>query len=153
MRSTLLLLIALCTYSLPAQAQVTLNGALTGNYSTLAAAFTAINNGGGSGAVTVTITEDHTLTNTATLLQTGYTVTIQPLGNRIVSGMVNAPLILFNGADNATLQGYSISGPNTLTFSNTHTGIIASALRLQNDASNNIIRYCTFRGGYQREFQ
>lgn len=150
MKSTILsFFIALCSLSFTSQAQVTLSGALTGNYPTLAAAFNAINNGGGSDTVTVTITEDHALTTTAILQQTGYTVTIQPSGNRTISGSMNAPLILFNGADNATLDGIAISGPNTLTISNASTGNVASALRLSNDASNNIIRYCTFQGSSQ----
>jgi PKD repeat protein len=150
-RTTYLMLVSifLAMLAFPAQAQVTLSGDLTGTYPTLAAAFNAINSGGGSGAVTVTITEDHDLAATAVLNQTGYTVTIQPSGNRIVSGAINAPLIRFNGADNATLDGIAISGPNTLTISNYSSGSSASALRLQNDASNNIIRYCTFEGSTQ----
>lgn len=150
MKSTILsFFIALCSLSFTSRAQVTLSGALTGNYPTLSAAFNAINNGGGSDTVTVTITEDHALTTTAILQQTGYIVTIQPSGNRTISGSMNAPLILFNGADNATLDGIAISGPNTLTISNASTGNVASALRLSNDASNNIIRYCIFQGSSQ----
>jgi putative cofactor-binding repeat protein len=153
MKSTILFFfIALCSFSFTAQAQVTLSGALSGNYPTLWGAFETINNGGGSGEVTVTITENHTLTTTAVLQQTGYTVTIQPSGNRTVSGSMNAPLILFNGADNAILDGIALSGANKLTVTNTNTGSAASALRLSNDASNNIIRYCTFQGATRGNF-
>lgn len=134
-------------------AQVTLSGALSGSYPTLDAAFAAINSGGGSGAVTVSITANHTLTTTAALNQTGYTVTIQPSGNRIISGLLNAPLIRFNGADNVTLDGIALSGANTLTISNTSTGGSASALNLQNDASNNIIRFCSFEGSTLDNFK
>jgi hypothetical protein len=55
------------------------------------------------------------------------------------------PLLNFNGADNVIINGLNTGG-NSLTISNTSTSTAAgtSTIRFINDATNNIIRNCTY---------
>ncbi|PZV79741.1 hypothetical protein CLV31_11357, partial [Algoriphagus aquaeductus] len=125
---------------------VTLSGALSGNFTTLAAAFQAINSNSGSGDVTVTIRANTTETSQAVLLQTNYTVTVVPEGNRTVSGNLSTPLVLLNGADNVTIDGLSFDGNNRLTIRNTNTNADANAVRIFGSANNNTVKRCTLEG-------
>ncbi|MFN4973064.1 MAG: hypothetical protein ACK5GX_08540, partial [Bacteroidota bacterium] len=134
--------------------QVTVTGALVGNgtYTTLGAAFTAINGGAQTGAtigISITANTDE-LAATATLNAGAWTsITITPDGARTVTGATTAgnPLINLNGADNVTINGLNTGG-NSLTITNTTVSATAgtSTIRFVNDASSNTITNCTLSG-------
>jgi trimeric autotransporter adhesin len=124
-----------------------------GTYPTLADAFTAINNGTHTGAVTVDIAGNTTEAVSAVLNASGtgaasYTsVTISPSGGaRTVTGAITGHLIDLNGADNVT-----ISGGNNLTIANTALGA-SSTIRFFNDASNNTITQTSLQGSGTASF-
>src|SRR5690349_1935569 len=94
-------------------AQVSVSGALVGNgtYTTLGAAFTAINGGAQTGAtITVNISANTTETGPAVLNTSDWTLlTIRPTATATIGGSSTAAagrgVIEFNGADNVTLDG------------------------------------------------
>lgn len=125
-------------------------------YPTCASAFSAINAGTHTGALSMVISGNTTEPSTGAVLNgsgTGaasYTgITIIPNGNIIVSGLVNGglPLIDLNGADNVTIDGLN-SGGNSLAISNTQASAIAGTgtIRFQADATGNTITNCTLLG-------
>jgi hypothetical protein len=120
---------------------ISLSGALTGEYATLKDAFDAINIGGSSGSIIVTVNNNTTETVQATLNETSYAIQVVPIGNRTIEGNLNSPLILLNGADNVTFNGQTLTGANTLTLRNT-SATTASVIKLLDAASNNTIRKC-----------
>lgn len=129
-------------------AQVTLSGALSGDYADLSPAFAAIQNGGGSGTVHVAVTADITTTETAQLQLTNYEVVIRPVGNRSLTiTAANKPLIHLNGAQHVVIDGVALSGDSTLTLISTATNSTAAVVLLENDAAQNRISNCTIRGG------
>ena len=123
-----------------------------GSYPTLKAAFDAINSGTHTGAITIDIVNSTSESATAELNASGvmassYTsILIQPSGgaSRTITGSIAGPLINLNGADNVTIDGLNTGG-NSLTISNTSTGL-ASAIQFIGDASNNTIQNDTIRG-------
>jgi len=129
-----------------ATGNISLSGALTGEFATLKEAFDAINAGGGSGVVTATVNNNTTETVQALLNQTGYTVQVVPSGNRVIEGNLNMALVLLNSADNVTFDGQSLTGANTLTIRNTSATTAASVIRLLDAASNNTIKSCILEG-------
>jgi hypothetical protein len=125
-------------------------------YSSLRAAFDAINNGLHTGSINIRITANSTETATCTLIPSGtgsafYTdISIQPSGGAartITCGLSNFPLIDLNGADNVTIDGLNTDG-NALTFINTSVAASAgtATIRFVNDASNNKVTNCTIMG-------
>jgi hypothetical protein len=125
-----------------------------GNYTTLKAAFDAINSGAVTGAVTIAIISSTTETATASLNASGTglanysSVLLYATGSGYsISGAIDNPLVTLNGADNVTIDGrVNATGTTTdLIFTNTSTGVAASALRLINSAENNIVRYTTLK--------
>ncbi len=69
-------------------------------------------------------------------------------GGRVTSGDCNGNLIQLNGADRITFDGRE-SGAGSVkewTISNISTDISSSTFNFINDASNNIIKYCTIKG-------
>ncbi|MBN8569311.1 MAG: T9SS type A sorting domain-containing protein [Ignavibacteria bacterium] len=129
------------------------NGGPVTSYATLADAFTAINTGAFTGAITVNIVGNTTETVTATLDSSGngtgssYTsITIQPSGgaSRTITGAFIGHLINLNGADNVTIDGLNTGG-NSLSISNTALGA-SSAIRFILDAKNNTVTNCTITG-------
>lgn len=125
-----------------------------GDYSTLKAAFDAINANGLSGDLFLQVISDVTETAEASLNEwvdcagnTGYTVTVYPTGaTRTISGNIATSLVTLNGADNVTFDGrLDMSGTaNSLVLTNSNTS--GATLKFINDASNNDIQYCTLRG-------
>ncbi|MCC6282717.1 MAG: T9SS type A sorting domain-containing protein [Saprospiraceae bacterium] len=129
-------------------AQVTLSGALSGDYADLSLAFAAIQSGGGSGTVHAAITADITTTETAQLQSTGYQVFICPVGNRTLTiTAANKPLIHLNGTQHVVIDGVALNGDSTLTLISTATNSTAAVVLLENDAIQNRISNCTIRGG------
>jgi len=97
------------------------------DYTTLKAAFDAVNNGTLTGNVTLRIIANTTETTSATLNASGTgsanynTINIYPTAaNLSVTGNMNAPLIDLNGADNVTFDGrINATGTSaSLTISN-----------------------------------
>ncbi len=117
-------------------------------------AFDAINGLGATSNVTLNITTDLTSETGAVSLNPvagGFTVLIQPSGNRIISGSSATALINLNGADSVTIDGLGNptfneqpDGGNSLLIRNTGAGTV---IRLINDASNNIIQNAVIEGG------
>lgn len=120
-------------------------------YTTLKAAFDAINAGTLTGNIILQITSNITETASASLNASGsgsasYTsVTINPGGGaaRTVTGNIATSLLSLNGADNVTVDGLN-SGGNSLTFYNSNTTGVT--ILFTNDATNNIVTKCTVRG-------
>ncbi|MGB3949321.1 MAG: T9SS type A sorting domain-containing protein [Bacteroidia bacterium] len=145
-----------CSLCNVANAQVAVSGSTgaDGAYTTLKAAFDALNaNITQTGnTISITITGNTTETAPAVLNQAlggAWTaLTISPSGGNavIVSGSIPFPLITLNGADNVTIDGLN-TGNNSLTISNTSTSNTGAATILfYNDASNNIIQNSTIEG-------
>ncbi|MFZ4706095.1 MAG: beta strand repeat-containing protein, partial [Bacteroidales bacterium] len=138
-----------------AQGQTTKTvGASGANYSTLKAAFDAINTGAIKGAIILQITGSTSETNTAALNASGtlgssYTsVTIFPtVTGKTISGNMAIPLIQLNGAANVTIDGrVDQTGVKNLVITNTNTGTGSSTIRFVNSAANNTVKYCTIKG-------
>lgn len=153
-RSLLMVFATSITLSLSAQISLTATAATTsGSYSTLKAAFDAINAGTHKGDIFITVTGNTTETATATLNASGSgsanyaSLVMQPGGgsDRTISGNINGGIITLNGADNVTINGLN-SGGNTLTIENSNTGTSASAIIFTNSASNNLVSECSIYG-------
>lgn len=129
-------------------------------YSTVKAAFDAINAGIHQGVITITIACDINEPLSAVLKGSGagpapspsYTrVTMSPAGGPwTVSGaiMPGRPLIDLDGADNVTIDGLSPNEGSLLTLSNTTASATASTstIRFINDAADNRVTRCKIRG-------
>jgi hypothetical protein len=140
-------------------AQTTKTVGASGNYTTLKAAFDAVNTGTIKGAISLQITGNTTETASAVLYQSGYTgaggtsnyssVNIYPVVTGVnITGNLNAAIIDLNSADNITIDGREGATGNSkdLTIINTNTGTSASTIRLYNSAENNTLKYCTIKG-------
>lgn len=127
-------------------------------YATLGAAFTAINSGTHTGAISIDVCGDTSEgTGTAVLNASGsgavsYTsITMSPAGGagRTISGATTAgsPMIDFNGADNVTINGLN-SGGNSLTISNTTNSATSgtSTIRFIGGATGNTITNSNIQG-------
>ncbi|CAF4394811.1 unnamed protein product, partial [Rotaria sp. Silwood2] len=149
---TMIALLFLSSNSFAQNVEVSSGGPVT-SYATIGAAFTAINTGAFTGAITVNIVGNTTELASASLDSSGngtgsnYTsVTVQPSGgaSRTITGAFVGHLINLNGADNVTIDGLNTGG-NTLTISNTALGV-SSAIRFILDAKNNTATNCTITG-------
>jgi hypothetical protein len=129
-----------------------------GNYATLASAFTDVNNGTLTGSIEFQVISNTTETTTAALNASGTgssnysSIVIYPtVANVAISGNLAAPLILFDGADNVTFDGRTNRSGTTvnLTIDNQSTSstVRTSAIFFNNSAENNLVSYCTLKGG------
>ncbi|CAF4694351.1 unnamed protein product [Rotaria sp. Silwood1] len=142
--------LVLSTNGAKAQVNVTPNSV---NYTTLKAAFNAINAGTHTGAITISISGNTTETDSCVINATGVgaasysSITMSPTGGaaRTIQGNVNGNFIVFNGADNFTINGLNTGG-NSLTISNSSASTLASTIRYFDDASNNTITNCIIKG-------
>lgn len=143
--------------SLGGYSQVTKTVGATGaDYTTLKAAFDAVNSGTLTGTITLQVIDNTTETSSAVLNSSGTgsasytTVIIYPtLAGKTISGALNAALIDLNGADNVVIDGrLNQTGAKNLTISNTSTSSTAgtSTIRFINDASSNTIKYANIKG-------
>lgn len=131
-------------------------GATGGDYTTLKAAFDAINSGVLTGTITLQVIDNTTETTTAVLNASGtgsasYTsVIVYPTATgKTISGTVNGALIDLDGADNVVIDGrVNQTGTKNLTISNASVASTAgtSTIRFINDASSNIIKYAYIKG-------
>jgi Ig-like domain CHU_C associated/Secretion system C-terminal sorting domain len=137
-------------------------GTASGDYATLGAAFTAINNGIHKGTITLNIIDNITEGVSAVLNSSGTSggtgtssysaITIQPSGgaSRTISGNIAgvtsnpASLIDLNGADNITINGLNTGG-NSLIFDN-QSRTAASTIRVKGDAANITLKKCIIKG-------
>ena len=155
------IIILLCAISLNTQATspvhvTATSGTTSGDYSTLKAAFDAINNGTHQGDVTIAINASTTETAAAVLnassSPSSYTsVNIYPTATILsISGNLATPLIDLNGADNVTIDGRvnATGSSKDLVITNTSTSSVAgtSTIRFINDACSNVVKYCTLKG-------
>ncbi|MBS1782856.1 MAG: hypothetical protein JSS78_07305, partial [Bacteroidetes bacterium] len=148
----------LATTTSLASAQVSVNPG-SGSYTTLAAAFTAINNGVHTGAITISITNNTSEPNGGAILNysgngsANYTsINISPSGGSFtISGAATAgsPLIDLVGADNVTFNGLNTGG-NALSISNTTASNTSntSTIRFKDGATGNTITNCTVLGSF-----
>ena len=156
MRKSLLSLLAsiavLLCFTLTANAQVDVTPSAA-SYPTLKAAFTAINAGTHTGAVVISISGSTTETDSCVINASGVggasysSITMSPTGGaaRTIQGNINGNFIVFNGADNFTINGLN-SGGNSLTISNSNAGLLATTLRFFDDASGNTVTNCAIKG-------
>lgn len=154
LRLTLMCFIIGATMSIKAQVTVAGSTGADGPYTTLKAAFDAINaNSGQTGnTITISLTGSTTELAPAVLNQpTGgswASLTISPGGGNAITiaGALPFPLIGLNGADNVTIDGLN-NGGNSLTISNPSTDNTgASTLVFYADATNNTVQNCTIEG-------
>jgi len=124
------------------------------DYANLAEAFEDINAGNLTGDIVLEIVGSFTQ-GTATLQPSGYlgnsnytSITIYPTGSGYsISGNVNGPLIVLNGADNITIDGrVNQSGSADLTIYNSGTGTSASTILFTESATGNTIQFCNLKG-------
>jgi len=154
--------LGLLAASLGASAQVDLTataGTLSQSYTTLKAAFDAINLGTHTGTIAIGLSGNTTETATALLNNSGTgaasysAITISPSGGaaRSISGGIAAgsPLIDLSGADNVTIDGLNTGG-NTLTIENTTASASSgtSTIRFIGGATNNTITNCSIKGAF-----
>ncbi len=145
-------LMGICGYS---HAQVTVGAT---PYTTLGAAFTAINAGTHTGAITITISGNTTEASTAILNSSGtgaanYTsISIKPTATATISGNIAGALVKLSGADNVTIDGFIGAGPaRSLTFTNTSTSTSSAIIWLgsasgSDGTTNNVIKNCVITG-------
>ncbi len=125
------------------------------NYTTLKAAFDAINAGTlKTGVITLQIVASTTESASAVLNASGTgssnyaSVIIYPTAACTISTSGNWAAIDLNGADHVTIDGrINMTGTtNSLSITGTNTGNGAAAIRLVNSSENNTIRYCNLSG-------
>ncbi len=142
--------------SLTQPVEVFVAGNFASGYSTLKAAFDAINAGTHKGVITITMNASTTETSSAVLYASGtgsssYTsIYIYPtITGLTITGNLGSPLIDLNGADNVTIDGRvnATGGTVSLVIINTNTsGNSTSAIRFINNATNNTVKYCKIQG-------
>ncbi|MBK7244875.1 MAG: HYR domain-containing protein [Saprospiraceae bacterium] len=128
------------------------------SYTTVKAAFDAINAGTHTGNITLNISGNTSepvggaILNASGSGSSSYTsILIKPTGGaaRTITGAATAglPLIELNGADNITVDGLNTGG-NSLTIDNTTISSTSgtSTLRLQGDATNNLFTNVSING-------
>lgn len=128
-------------------------GTTSGSFSTLSAAFTAINAGTHTGVISITVSANVTESSSASLDSSGnpsgssYTsVSVKPAAGTAVtiSGSIAGYLINLNGADNVTIDGLNTGGAS-LTLQNTSTTSTTGGVRFINDATSNFVKNCTVK--------
>jgi len=157
---TLVLIGGFVFYNTPTHADVSKTvGSSGADYTTLKAAFDAINAGTiNSGVITLQISDNTTETASAVLYQSGYggtssytAIHIYPtVTGKTITGNLAAALIDFNGADNVTIDGRLNANGSTKDLIITNTSASATAgtstIRFINDATNNIVKYSSLKG-------
>jgi len=136
--------------------QVWVSGTLQGEYTSIKAAFDAINLGTHTGAIDIRLKSSTIETASAVLYQSGYdgvssytSVNIYPAVSGLsISGNLAFPLIDLSGADNVIIDGRVNATGTTpdLIITNTSATAGASTIRFVNDASTNVVNYCTIEG-------
>lgn len=146
----------LCSYFSFAQVSVSATAGTTGPtaYTTLGAAFNAINAGTHQGAITVTISASFTETAKDSLVGSGtgtasYTsVLVKPASGTSpeITGVSATALFILNGANNVTVDGSNTTGGTTKNLTITNTDAAGNTVRFINGASNNVFKNCIIKG-------
>ena len=140
----------------PPPVLVTANSTST-NYSSVRAAFNAINAGTHTGSIVLILNESITESAACVLNASGtgsasYTgISIYPAAAGLtIAGNFAAPLIDLSGADNVKIDGRvnATGGTRSLTLINSNATTTAgnSTIRFINDATGDTIRYCNIKG-------
>jgi hypothetical protein len=139
-----------------AQVSVTATAGTTGptSYTTLKAAFDAINAGTHQGSITIGLSASTTETASAVLNGSGtgsasYTaIVIKPTASSTptISGSIATPLIDLVGANNVVLDGSNTAGGTTKNLTISNTNISGATISLSNGASNNTIKNAVLQG-------
>jgi trimeric autotransporter adhesin len=127
-----------------------------GSYPTLADAFTAINAGTHTGAVTISVVGDTSEPAAGAILNASgsgaasySSIVMNPVGARTISGTATSGLALvdFNGSDNVTIDGLN-DGTNTLTIQNLNALSTSgtSTIRFFGGATGNTITNANING-------
>lgn len=143
--SVLLIAISFFAMSNGAFSQVTTVPAGSGPYTTLGAAFTAINAGGVYAGVAVTVNINANTSETIAILNGGVFTSclIRPTASVTVSSASADAIIVLDGADNVTIDG-RIGGTGTtisLTLNNSNTTLNAGSIRMSNGSTANVVKY------------
>ncbi|MEI7473074.1 MAG: hypothetical protein WCJ85_12510, partial [Chitinophagaceae bacterium] len=160
MKSPLLLLVfSFISTLFYGQVSVTATAGTPGptSYTTLKASFDAINAGTHQGVIVIMVDANTTEAASAVINASGsgsasYTsINIYPTVTGLsVSGNLAAPLIDLNGADNVTIDGRVNATGSTkdliITNTSTLSTVGTSTIRFINDASSNMVKYCTIKG-------
>lgn len=129
-----------------AQVDVSPNNA---TYTTMKAAFAAINAGTHGATPTVTVTSSYAEPDSAVLFSTNVTsCLITTSGANTITGNTNGSVIVFDAVDNVILDGRigQTGSTRSLTVTNSNTGVNNQIVKMQNGASGNTVRYCNFNG-------
>jgi hypothetical protein len=124
----------------------------TGDYTTIAAALSAIGLQGVGGATKLELQTTYTgesypiTMGNYPCISASNNITIRPQGTMTVTASYAGPMFSFNGGRYVTIDGRvgSTGTVNALTISNTNTG--GAAVQFINDASYNTIKYATLLG-------
>ena len=130
----------------------------TATYSSLDAAFTAINGGSlHTGTISIRINSDVTQTVTARLTNAGSysSITIRPADTatveKVITGSINGfPIIKFTGSSaNVTIDGRAggTGSSRLLKISNTNVNSNSHTIQLDSGANNHIVRWSTLTNG------
>ncbi|HRI04238.1 MAG TPA: Calx-beta domain-containing protein [Pyrinomonadaceae bacterium] len=151
--------IGFCDTASPIEVEASLSGFGPTGYASLGAAFTAINGGAHTGAISIEVCGNTSEPGTATLNASGagsasYSfILIRPVGGvaRTITGSPSggSPLVYLNGADNVTINGIN-SGGDTLTISNTTVSATANTATILfvEGASGNTITNSNIQGSF-----
>ncbi|MBX7055377.1 MAG: immune inhibitor A, partial [Pyrinomonadaceae bacterium] len=147
-----------CDTAGPIEVEGSILGTTPTAYPTLGAAFSAINAGAHTGAITIDVCGNTDETTVSAVLNASgsgaasYTsITMSPVGGaaRTITGAPagGTPMIDLNGADNVTINGLNTGG-NSLTISNTTVSATSgtSTIRFQADATGNTITNTSILG-------
>lgn len=146
-----LTLILFCFTKTEAISQIIKTVGAGGDYETLYDAMAAVKNGDITGEIVFKIISDITETIPSEILASGqksysYTsIYIKPTGtSRTISANFSDPIITIDGGDNITIDGRvdGVGDEIQLTFRNTG----GSVFHLNNDVSDNTIKYCSIKG-------
>ncbi|MFZ4708040.1 MAG: beta strand repeat-containing protein, partial [Bacteroidales bacterium] len=135
-------------------------GTATGTYTSLKAAFDAINGGTHKGVIAVKLNGSTSESASCVLNASAATEASNPFYTAInvyptvsglsITGNLPSPLIDLNGADNVTIDGRVNATGSTKDLIITNTSVVATAgtstIRFYNDASTNTVKYCTLKG-------
>jgi trimeric autotransporter adhesin len=124
----------------------------TGDYTTIAAAITAINNGGLIGPMVLEIQTSYAgealpiTIGELPCVSAVNTVTIRPQGVLNLLTTAGADMIILDGAKHMIIDGRVGSTGTTKSMTIANQSTIGNVFRFINGASNNTIRYCSIQG-------